>query len=143
MLDEIEGQIQDAYLRLNLAVAEVKYCHEHYLDGLAAATRERTLAAATEFARMRDEAKRAYEQEEAASEAARSQAAGDLAGTVRALVSAPLGRWRASAILSGTPICRIRMPGQRMGSGWALSGSPAVRRTRFPQSRASSGMAIC
>ena len=84
---EIEGGIQAAYLRLAESAAIVRYCHDHYLDGLGVVAEERARRSAGDFARMRADAQSAYEEQISEADAEFSQAATGVVGTVTALVS--------------------------------------------------------
>ncbi len=87
-IEEIEREIQDAYVRLAESAAVVRYCHGHYLDGLTAAHDEHARQAQRQFAELRADAQAAYEAETAAAEAALSQVTGDLLSTATALTAA-------------------------------------------------------
>jgi len=85
---EIEREIQDAYIQLAESAAVVRYCHEHYLDGLTAAIDGRARHAERQFTELRADARAAYEAETAAAEASLGRAAGDLLSTVTTLTAA-------------------------------------------------------
>ncbi len=82
---EIEREIQDAYVRLAESAAVVRYCHDHYLDGLIAAHEEGARRAEREFAQLRADAQEPYEAETEAANAPLGGATGDLFSTVTAL----------------------------------------------------------
>jgi hypothetical protein len=87
-IEELERELAGAYVRLTESAAVLRGCHEHYLDGLAAAFREASEHAGRQFADLRAAAQAAYDGEAAEVAAARAQAGDDLAGTLRAIGSA-------------------------------------------------------
>jgi DNA segregation ATPase FtsK/SpoIIIE, S-DNA-T family len=90
-IEEIEREIHDAYLGLAESATLVRYCHEHYLDNLAApggqqAQQPHPSQPGVAGWQAGDDA--AHESVIAAARAAHDQATGDLPGTVSMLTEA-------------------------------------------------------
>ena len=87
-IQQIEQDIQEAYARLLDVVAVVKYCHEHYLDGLGAPHKERVEASRDRFTRLRADDDARHPVEVTVASEARLRAANELTDTIGALTSA-------------------------------------------------------
>jgi len=90
-IEEIEREIHDAYLRLAESATLVRYCHEHYLDNLAASGDQQAHQAHLsqhEFITWHADADTAHETVIAAARAAHDQATGDLPATINMLTAA-------------------------------------------------------
>ncbi len=87
LIGEIEREIADAYLQLAGSAAVVRYCHEHYLDGLADAHLDSARRAKRHFAKLRADSQTSYRADLTAGEVAFGQAAEDLAATLGALTA--------------------------------------------------------
>ena len=90
-IEEIEREIHDAYLRLAESATLVRYCHEHYLDNLAASSEQQPQQAhppQRDSIAWQSDADAVHETVIAAARAAHDQATGDLPGTVSELTEA-------------------------------------------------------
>jgi DNA segregation ATPase FtsK/SpoIIIE, S-DNA-T family len=132
-IEELERELADAYVRLTESAGVVRSCHEHYLDGLAAAYRELSQQAGWQFANLRAEARAVYDAEAAAVAAARDGAKDDLASTLAAISSAH--PWLVSGFSDAVwdayePDARAPQPdGLRIGTlkiGQPADGLPAL-----------------
>jgi S-DNA-T family DNA segregation ATPase FtsK/SpoIIIE len=89
-IEEIERDIHDAYLRLAESVTSIRYCHEHYLDHLAAPGGQQARldrSARRGLIPWQADADAAHETVIATARAAHDQATGDLPGTVTLLTA--------------------------------------------------------
>ena len=87
-IEEIEREIHDAYLRLAESATIVRYCHDHYLDDLAAPGGQQAQEAhqsRRDRIAWQADADKARESVVAAATAAHGRDTGDLAGLVAAL----------------------------------------------------------
>jgi S-DNA-T family DNA segregation ATPase FtsK/SpoIIIE len=84
---QLEAELRSAYTRLAESAAMMRYCHEHYMDGLLAAARQRAMQSASDFALMRADAQNAYQEQMSEADTEFGRATTDVAGTVTALVS--------------------------------------------------------
>src|SRR5579859_3607477 len=86
-IEEAEAQIRDAYAHLVKSAVTIRYCHEHYMDGLVAAAEERARQSARDLALMRADAENAYQDQISEADAEFSRTATEVVTTVTALVS--------------------------------------------------------
>ncbi|HTS96786.1 MAG TPA: FtsK/SpoIIIE domain-containing protein [Streptosporangiaceae bacterium] len=139
-IEEIEREIQDAYARLAESATLVRYCHDHYLDNLAAASGQQAQQAHAShdgFLAQAVGADIAHASVMAAARAAHDQATGDLPGTITALTAAhPWAlagfgdlRWhRYQPDLAAPPPTGIRVGALTVAGGQGVPPAPVVAR---------------
>ena len=136
-IEEIEREIQDACARLAESATLVRYCHDHYLDNLAAASGQRAHVSHDGFLARAAGDDIAHVSVMAAARAAHDQATGDLPGTITALTAAhPWAlagfgdlRWhRYQPDLAAPPPTGVRVGALTVAGGTGVPPAPVVAR---------------
>ena len=139
-IEEVEREIQDAYLRLAESATLVRYCHEHYLDNFAPSSDQQAQQAQSsrrDVPAWRADADAAHETVIAAARAAHDQATGDLPGAVTMLTAAnpwaladfgdPRWDYYSPDLQAPTPT-GVRVGALTVAGGGGMPAVPAVAR---------------